>query len=224
MYPFRLPNGGTWQQISFSGTGHLTTYGLGSINPARDVSLTVQSTGMIAAGPTGLAQPLAPLLSPAYKGATIGGGSSMNASGQILAKVMIGRSQRVMRLVPATPCTGNCAKVSALVIRGRFVQDPAKPGQCFAGGSMYNHVQVRVTVTSETGAPLTGASVSGRFLDDYWTNKPVTGTTNARGQVQFSNKGPCGVGAAAFLLDNATSGSRTFDQTSGVVTGFVIPQ
>ena len=65
--------------------------------------------------------------------------------------------------------------------------------------------------------------VSGRFLDDYWTNKPVTGTTNASGVVSWTNKGLCGVGAIAFLVENATLGTRRFDRTRGVLTNWVVP-
>jgi hypothetical protein len=223
VYPFRLSNGGTWQMISTAGTGHLSRYGMGSINAAQDISFTVLSTGMIAPGPAGLGQPLAPLLSPAYPGATVGDGGPMNNSGQILTRVMIGRSQRVMKLTPAVSCGSNCLVVSSLVMTGQFVQDPAFPGSCFQGGKMYNNTIATATVTSETGAPLGNALVSGRFLDDYWTNKPVTGTTNASGVVTFTHKGLCGVGAIAFLVDNVTLGTRSFDRTRGVVTNWVIP-
>jgi PKD repeat protein len=223
VYPFRLPNGGTWQMISSAGTGHLSRSGMGSINSAQDISFTVQSTGMIAPGPAGLGQPLAPLLSPAYPGATVGDGGAMNNAGQILTQVMIGRSQRLMKLTPAVFCGSNCVVVSSLVMTGQFVQDPAFPGSCFQGGKMYNLTTATATVTSETGAPLGNVQVSGRFLDDYWTNRPVTGTTNASGVVTWTHQGLCGVGAIAFLVDNATLGTRTFDRTRGIVTNWVIP-
>ena len=87
-----------------NGTGHLSTYGVGSINAARDVTATIQSTAVIALGPNGPAQSLAPLVSPAYPGATIGLGGPMNSAGQILTQVMIGRSQRLMKLTPASAC------------------------------------------------------------------------------------------------------------------------
>ena len=223
VYPFRLSNGGTWQQISSFGTGHLSRCGMGSINAAQDVTFTVGSTGMIAAGPAGVGQPLAPLLSPAYAGATIGGGGPMNNSGQILAQVMIGRSQRLMKMTPVTPCGANCLVSSSLVMTGQFVQDPAFPGSCFQGGKMYNLSTAKVTVTDETGAALANVQVSGRFMDDYWTNNPVTGTTNASGVVTWSYKGLCGVGAIAFLVDNASLGTRSLDRTRGTLASYVIP-
>ena len=223
VYPFRLSNGGAWQQISTVGTGHSSRYKIGSINAAQDISFTALSTGMIAPGPAGLGQSLAPLLSPAYPGATVGDGGPMNNAGQILTQVMIGRSQRLMKLTPAVSCGTNCLVVSSLVVTGQFVQDPAFPGSCFQGGNMYNNTTATATVTSETGAPLANVQVSGRFLDDYWTNKPVTGTTNASGVVSWTHKGLCGVGAIAFLVDNATLGTRSFDRTRGVVTNWVIP-
>src|SRR4029079_13791181 len=42
VYPFRYHDG-TWQQIGFAGTGHLSGAGVGSINDAQDITATVQS-------------------------------------------------------------------------------------------------------------------------------------------------------------------------------------
>ena len=224
VYLFRyLPSTG-WQQLSTLPTGGLSRFGVGSVNASGDITATVQSIGVIAAGPNGLAQSLASRLSPAYLGASIGIGGPMNASGQILTQVMIGRSQRLMRLVPVTPCTGNCVRSSQVVMQGSFVQDPARPGQCFQGGKAYNLVTAKVKVTTETGAVLVGARVNGRFLDDYWTDRPLSVVTNGRGIAKFTNKGLCGVGAVAFLVDMVAVGTRTFDRTTGVVANFVIPQ
>jgi PKD repeat protein len=222
-YPFRLTSGGTWQQLSAAGTGNLSRAGIGAINAAQDVAFTVQSTAMIAAGPTGVGQPLAPLLSPAYGGASITGVGTMNNAGQLLASVYLGRSPRLVKLTPAVPCGANCIVASTLVMTGQFVQDPAAPGSCYQGGRMYNYSTATVTMTSETGAPLANAQVQGRFMDDYWTNRTVSGTTNGAGVVTFTHTGLCGVGAIAFLVDGATQGTRTFDRTRGRVADFVIP-
>jgi probable HAF family extracellular repeat protein len=224
VYLFRFHHEGTWQQVSSAGTGHLSTYGVGSIDAARDLTATVQSTAVVAPGPDGTAQALAPLLSPAYGGATIGRGGPMNASGQILTMVMVGRSHRLMKLVPAAPCGANCIKVGQLAMRGEFVQDPDDPGSCAPGGNAFNRVEADLLVTDEAGAPLGGVVVTGRFLDDYWTDRPVSGTTDAQGRVSFVNVGSCAVGAVAFLVDRATQGSRVFDRTTGVVANSVIPE
>jgi probable HAF family extracellular repeat protein len=214
---------GTWQILSSAGTGHLSTYGVGSINASGDVSATVQSTAVIAPGPDGLAEPLADRLSPAYAGGGLVSGGPMNASGQILARVMIGNSPRLMRLRPGSACEANCTVVSDLQMTGVFVQDPSDPGHCTPEGEAYNLVTAEVTATDEAGAPLPGVLVRGRFLDDYWTDKKVAGTTNANGIVNFVNQGPCGVGAVAFLVDSARARQRAFDRTTGIVTDFVIP-
>lgn len=224
VYPFRLGHTGTWQQISSIGTGMLSTYGVGSITNTQDITATVLSTGMIAAGPNGLLSPVAGLLSPAYPGSTIGTIGDINASGEILARVFIGNSQRLMRLVPATACSANCIRISKVQMRAKFVQDPADPGHCAPGLNAFNKAQVRVTATDENGIPLQGVLVSGIIMDDYWTNQPVSGTTNALGQVSFSYTGPCGVGAIAFLVDKASFGTRALDRTTGVLTNSVIPQ
>jgi hypothetical protein len=224
VYLYRFHHEGTWQQISPLGTGNLSTYGIGSINAARDVTATVLSTAVIAAGPNGMAQTLSSFLSPAYGGEGMGKGGPMNASGQILTTVMIGLEPRLMKLVPATPCGANCIKVSQLTLRGQFVQDPNDPGSCAPDGNAFNRVKATLRVTSESGAPLSGVLVSGRFLDEYWTNRPVSGTTNAQGMLTFTNVGPCGVGAVSFLVDNATKAPRAFDRTTGIVAKWVIPQ
>jgi len=224
VYLFRFHHEGTWQILSFAGTGHLSTYGIGSINAAKDVTATVQSVAVIATGPDGMAEPLQSFLSPAYGGASIGSGGPMNGSGQVLVRLMIGQSQRLMKLTPASPCVSDCTRVSQVLMHGKFVQDPAEPGSCSPDGAAYNVARTRVVVTDETGAPLAGVLVRGRFLDDYWTDKPVSGTTNAAGFVNFGNKGPCGVGALAFLVDEASVRPRVFDRTTGILTKFVIPQ
>ena len=223
-YLFRFHHEGSWQQLSSAGTGHLARYGVGSISATGTVTATVSSTGVVAYGADGLAQPLAPLVSPAYAGGEITTSGPMNATGQILAQLMVGRSPRLVRLVPVSPCTVSCIRVSSVTMSGKFVQDPTNPGSCTMNGNAYNQVSVKLKVTTETGANLRGVQVTGRFLDDYWTNAQVSGTTNRRGRVSFAYKGPCGVGAVAFLVDGATKETRIFDRTVGVVASSVIPQ
>lgn len=224
VYPFRLSKGGTWQQLSSFGTGRLSGYGMGSINAAQDVTFTVGSTGMVAAGPAGVGQSLVSLLSPAYPGATIGGSGAMNASGQILAQVMIGRSHRLVKMTPVTACTANCLVASSLAMTGQFVKvGGTRDGDCYQGTRSYNQSSATVTITNESGAPMANVLVSGRFLDDYWTNSPVTGSTNASGVVSFSHRGLCGVGAVAFMVDKAALGTMAFDRTRGTLSGYVIP-
>ena len=71
---------------------------------------------------------------------------------------------------------------------------------------------------------LKGVLVKGWFLDDYWTNVSVLGTTNNQGVVSFDYKGQCGVGTIAFLTDSAMKSPGVFDRTRGIVTGWAIPQ
>ena len=224
VYPFRFHHEGTWQMLSVTGTGHMSTYGVGSINAARDITATVAGTAVAAAGPSGLAQPLAPLLSPAYGGAGLVSGGPMNAAGQILARVMIGNSARLVKLTPAAPCSTDCAVVGGLTLTATFVPDPAEPGSCSPGSAAHNRAEATVTVTDELGMPLAGLVVTGRFLDDYWTNRTVRGITDGSGTVAFTVKGPCGVGAIAFLVDRVRAPQRTFDRTTGMLVRSVIPQ
>ena len=223
VYRYHHEGAGTWQQIDFTGTGPQAPGGIGSINQAQDITNTVSGAAQIAYGPDGLNQSLDALFSPAYKSPIIGGGP-MNASSQILAQVMVGLAGRLMRLTPARTCGTSCIKVSALLVQAKFHQDPNDPGHCTPGNKKeYNLVQAKATVTSETGARLSGILVSGRFMDEYWTNARVTGTTNNQGVVVFNFKGPCGVGTEAFIVENAKKAPLFFDKTVGVLAGSALP-
>jgi len=215
-YPFRYHNG-AWQQISFIPTGHLSSYGVGSINDAQDITATVQSTGMIAAGPSGLLQDLADLVSPAYAGSALTTVGPINASGQILARMIIGQSgQRLVKLVPAQPCTSNCIQVTSIQMKGKALSDRCDQGS--------DQAQAKLIVKNEAGVPLSGVRVTGHFFDDYWLDETVVGQTNANGQVTFKHIGPPCVGAIAFLVTNAEARpARTFDRTTGILTNYVIP-
>jgi probable HAF family extracellular repeat protein len=222
-YLFRFHHEGVWQQISFNGFRNLP-FGVGSISADRDVTATVAGVGVIAFGLNGVTQPMVSFLSSAYKDRVITFGGPINSAGQVLAQVMVGRSVRLMRLVPATGCVGPCIKVSSLQMKGRFVQDPSEPGQCTLDGEAFNVAIARVVVTDQSGARVAGAVVEGRFLDDYWTNRPVSGQTNAQGVARLGHRSICGVGAMAFLVEDVTKPTFAFDRTVGVVTDWVIPQ
>jgi probable HAF family extracellular repeat protein len=217
LYRFHHEGEGTWQQISFVPTGHLSTAGIGSINDAGDITATVASSGMVAYGPDGLAQSLAPLVSPAYGGSVLTSSGSMNASGQILARMIIGQSgQRLVRLVAGEPCTTNCIRVVTIQMKGKG------PAYCDQGSTL---ATARLTVTDEAGAKLAGVRITAHFFDDYWLDQTVVGRTNASGQVTFKHVGPPCVGAIAILVTAATSvPARTFDRTTGILTNCVIPQ
>jgi len=223
VYRYHHVGTGMWQQIDFTGTGSQSPGGIGSINSAEDITNTVSGAAQIAYGPDGLNQSLDALFSPAYKSPIIGGGP-VNASSQILAQVMVGLAGRLMRLTPARICGTFCIKVSALLVHAKFHQDPNDPGHCTPGNKKeYNLVQARATVTSENGTKLSGVLVSGRFMDEYWTNARVTGITNSQGVVVFNFKGSCGVGTEAFIGENAKKAPLFFDKTVGVLAGSALP-
>jgi probable HAF family extracellular repeat protein len=219
-YLFRFHHEGSWEQASFAGNGNVP-YGVGSITAAGDLTATVIGNAMIAYGPDGLAQPLTGLLSPAYPGASVTRGGPTNDAGQVLAQVMIGQSPRQMRLLPADPCASGCMRSSALQLQAVFVPDPNDPEHCTPHAS--NRALAAVTITSESGAPQSGVVVRGRFLDDYWMNRPVSATTNGSGVASFALRGRACVGAIAFLVDGAEKDDLVFDRTVGVLTRWVIP-
>jgi hypothetical protein len=79
-YLFRYHSHGAWQQISSTGNGNLTPFGVGSINAAGDVMATVLNNGVITYGPDGLTQPLLDLLSPSYQASGVTFGGPLNAT------------------------------------------------------------------------------------------------------------------------------------------------
>jgi hypothetical protein len=215
LFRFHHEGTGTWQQLSSIPTGHLSSAGVGSINDAGDITATVAGSGMVAYGPDGLAQALAPLVSPAYAGSPLTFTHAMNASRKILAEMIIGQTgRRLVRLVPGTPCVANCIRLASLEMVGKG------PGFCDQGN---DRVAARLTVTDEAGMPLSGVRVAGHFFDDYWLDQKVAGQTNAQGQVVFKHIGPPCVGAIALLVTNAARAGRTFDRTTGILTDYVIP-
>jgi hypothetical protein len=221
VYPFRYHHQGTWQQISFAGTGHLTPYGVGSITGRGDITATVRGAGVLSPGPNGLAQALGPMVSPAYGTVDVTVGGPISAKGEILTQVVVGRSQRLVRLVPVGGCSTDCVRVSGLEMRGTFIEDPNDPGHCTPDAS--DHVVAKVTVTDESGTLLRGVKVTGHFLDDYWLDQVVTGKTTSHGAIKFVHDGPACVGAVALLVTGAPGSGRTFDRTTGTLTDFVIP-
>ncbi|HVV64542.1 MAG TPA: hypothetical protein VHC42_03670 [Rhizomicrobium sp.] len=223
-FNYRYTHEGTWQQIDFIGTGVHARGGLGSIDDGLTVTNTASSSGQIALGPDGVNQPLSGFLSPAYGGSVTVAGQ-MNSAGDILAQVMIGNAARMMRLVAATPCQSACIRIPSLSINAKFHQDPKDPGHCVAGNPKeFNTVTIRARVTDENGAPLAGVQVRGRFMDEYWKNTPASGVTDANGLVKFKNKGPCGVGAESFVVEDASLSARTFDKTLGRLAVAAIPK
>ena len=205
---------GQWQQLNPAGTGRLSPYGIGSINNKGGITGTVLGGGVLAAGPNGPAQSLTAKLSAAYSGVGVTSASSLNAKGNILARVGFGRSGgRLVQLMPVKPCTASCVRIATLKMTAQSVTT------C----SSKNNVTTVLTVTDEIGNPIPGVIVKGRFLDEYWLDEKVSAITNTTGTARFVHKGPACVGAISFFVDNAIKAGRVFDQNQGVLTGFVIP-
>jgi hypothetical protein len=220
-YPFRYYNYGAWEQIWPSGGIDSSPFNVGTVTSADDISLTISATGLVAPGPGGSAEELTPRLSPAYGDAAVTGAGTINEAGEILAQVMIGNSPRLVRLVGAEPCTVDCMQVSAMVLRARFIDDPADPDQCNLNARTRAVVTMRVT--DEAGNPLEGVQVTGHFFDDYVLDGLRQGTTNRAGIARFFHNGPPCVGAIAFLITDAVKEGRTFDRTSGTLQKWLIP-
>lgn len=205
---------GEWQQLSALGSGRLSRYGIGSINDASDITGTIASSGVIAAGPEGLSTSLAAQLSPAYGGMPITSAKSLNKKGHILASAELGgHSLRLVRLFPIKPCTASCLRVANLQLVAKRVTE------CRAS----NQVSVTLTVTDEAGKRQPGVQLRGRFLDGYWLDKRVSGATDTRGVVRFTHTGRACVGAITFFVDQASAKGRVFDRSQGILVKSIIP-
>lgn len=210
-----------WQQLSpLSNSTSTSNWGVGRIDAAGGVSATVRGAGLFANGPDGLGESLTARLSIAYPDSAVLRAAD-HLGGNFLAQVGIGRASRMVRLVQVAACTSGCAKVSALTMVGRFINDPGQPGSCTPRAK--NKVTGTLTVVDETGAPLQGARVRARFLDDYDLSQPVSGRTNAAGQLVLRHKGPACRGAIALLVESVEASGRQLDRTQGQLANYVIP-
>jgi hypothetical protein len=223
VYLFRYHTDGTWEQISLVGNGLLSPMGIGSIDSAGTVTSTILGGGMIAWGPDGDTEDLTAYVSSAYVGAAVTWAGPINEAGEILAQVSLGLSPRLMRMVPADPCVGSCLKVNKLTLTTKFVENPNNPGACTANGPEHNAMRAKVTITDANGVTKGGVKVTGRFLDNYYTDNVSTVTTNNKGVATFSDTGPCGVGTLTFLVTDAVKTGFTFDRTTGTLVASDIP-
>lgn len=212
---------GAWQLLSGSPNGNLSNWGIGSIDSGATVVATVTSTAVRAQGPGGTAQSLGSQMSPAYVDAFVSTAGEEIADGRIVASVFIGRSPRLARLAPVRACVGACLRVASLVMTGVFVDDPKNPGSCTPKAR--NRVKARLRVTDAAGNPQAGVKIQARYLDDYDLNRPLTGRTNANGDVTLKHEGPACVGAVALLVEKASLPGWKLDRTKGVLNGQVIP-
>ena len=215
------PATGQWQMLSASPNGHLSRWGIGSLSRDATVSATVTGVGVIADGPDGVAQDLGARLSSAYAGVSVSGGGPRNEHGVIAALAIVGRSQRLVRLVPLAPCSGDCLHVDRLQMVGKFVPDPDAPDSCTPVAR--NKVRATVTVTDAAGVPRPGVKVRARFLDDYALNQLVGATTAADGRATLRHEGPACVGAVAFIVEALKASGAQFDRSVGQLTDYVIP-
>ena len=221
-YPFRYYHTGEWQQIWPSGGIDQSPFGVGSINNNLDIALTISNTGLVAPGPAEGALEITSLLSPAYVDSTVWTAEAMTEDGRILGEAAIGNSNRLVRLVPAEPCTTNCMTVSSLEFDAIVIYDPDDPGRCV--GTAHTRALARIHVTDETGAPLEGVRVTGRFLDSYWGDEVRRGRTDGSGTLGHFFTGVCGRGSTSFLVTNLEKDGYTFDQVNGELVNWMIPR
>lgn len=222
-YLARYSDAAGWQVLA-GPVASSVPYGVGGMNAEGTITASLQGSGMISFGPAGPAQSLTDFLSPAYPEAGVGTPGDLADDGSILARVLIGRSYRLAKLVPVAPCEGAaCMRVSALTMKGRMVSEPGQPpGQCTPGAR--NDVTARLTVVDASGRPVPGATIKGRFLDDYYLDQAVTLRTNRQGQALARHSGEACVGAIAFFVDGVTKSGLDLDRTTGQLTAYTIPQ
>lgn len=221
-YLFRYRHTTGWQQLAGIFAGNLAPYGIGGINNAGDISATVNGIGLIAYGPNSSAKTIQSKISLAYGGEDAPSGGPINDNGLLISKVFIGRSDRLMRLIDPPVGNGIPIQSDSIQMSGRFIPEPFNPGQCTDKAS--NLVNAIVTVTNASGQPIRNATVRGRFLDDYYLDEPVIGTTNRRGTVTFTHRGEACVGAIAIFIDDITANGVSLDTTVGELADSIVPK
>lgn len=208
---------GQWQALA---SPQPAIQGIGGRTIEADATIFGRGFGgaVIAAGPDGLPSALQARLSPAYVHPSLGLGEAAgrDAKGRILVSWL-----GAALAVPITPCTGACIRVSDLAITGRFIQDPKHPGSCTPKAR--NQVDTVVTVTDSAGLPQAGATVQGRYFDDYDLNQVVSGRTGADGKVTLSHTGPACVGTISLLVESAKRAGSRLDRSTGRLYTNVIP-
>jgi probable HAF family extracellular repeat protein len=220
LHRYRPATGG-WQLLSNSPTGHLSSWGVGSMSRDATVVATVTSTAVIADGPDGLAVPLQGRLSPAYPGVSVADGGPANERGAIAALAVIGNAKRLVRLEPIEACRGDCVRVSALSMRGKFIEDPDDPGRCTPKAR--NKVRASLMVVDALGQPREGVKVRARFLDEYELNETVSGRTDAAGRLELRHEGAACVGAVTLVVESLRAEGSRFDRGKGRLAASVIP-
>jgi hypothetical protein len=218
-FPMRYTNTGEWQYLGGAG-GETSTYA-GGITSNLDVTVTLSNSGWVAEGPTMEGENLGDRLAPSYGDATGYDAGPLAENGQMAARLNIGKAPRVVRLVPAERCLSNCIRVRITRFRSEFVDDPSDPGRCV--GTAHTRSSAQVRVTDQSGSPLAGVEITGRFLTEYRHDGVVTGTTDASGTLRLGYRSaPC-TGAMTFLVSGAQLDGWTFDRRVGKLQEWLIP-
>ena len=219
-YPFRYYNTGEWQRL---GPGvHDHSPDIGSVTSDIDISVSLAHSGQIAPGPAQPAEDLTGRLSPAYGDATGYEAGPMTENGQMVGRLSIGLAPRLVRLVPAEPCTESCLRIESLDLFAAFVEDPADPGHCTAEAS--THAVVDLRVVDEHGNPMAQVNVAGRFLTAYRLDGAVEQMTDSAGRAHFEYQGAACTGAMTFLVTQAIKPAWSFDRTVGTLQRWMIPE
>lgn len=212
---------GRWERLSDQANSPNQSYwGMGTLDAKGALSATVLGAGVTAKASDAAAQALQGRLSPAYPD-TLVLRAQAHAGSTVLAHAGLGRATRLVKLVPAKPCTSACLQVSSLSLAGTFVNDPNAPGSCTDRAR--NKVRATLTVVDEAGLPQANALVKARYLDEYALSQPVQGRTDATGRLVLRHDGPACVGAVSLLVESVKRTGRTLDRTTGTLAGWVIP-
>lgn len=214
--------GGGWQVMTGPIPG-ASWWSAGTVDAAGTLTATALGAGWRAAGPRGKAQPVAGRVWPSYGRGIVTAAGDQGEDGSLVANFHIGQSARLVKLVPAAPCTGAaCVRVSRLKMTGRVAWEPGKTGQCTDGAR--NHVKATVSVVDADGLPLPGATVRARFMDDGVLDAPASAVTRASGSATLRHQGPACVGAVALLVEDVIAPGRQLDRSSGRLVHSVLPR
>lgn len=194
--------------------------GVGRITDDGTIGATV-GKAVLAAGPDGLALPVADRLSPAYPANALTSVGYFTDAGVFASNLALGGVARAVKLVPITPCVGACLRVQSITMTGAVVPR-SRRNNC--GQPQCTLVTATIKVTDVNGNPQAKVQVGARFMNSYTLDSAVTGRTNSAGTVVLQQVGNVGAGTVSLLVESAARTGWAFDRGVGTLTATVIRQ
>jgi len=217
----RYDDASGWTVISAS-TPSASRYEIGRIDAEGTLFGTVLADGVAAYGADGVATSLAGRVSPAYGAVDVDAAGDHARNGQVMARITLGGAPMLVRLTPASTCTGAaCMTVPAIDLRAR--NRPGSDGKS-CSDTARTVVRAALTVDDGAGVALPGARVTARLLTANGSAVQLRKRTKADGSVTFKAELPACEGMAGIVVEAVALDGRTLDRTRGQLAASRVPR